>query len=373
MTTSTDPNDLVPHLVPDLVPGADGATSETTSSPVPSSSIGDEVGEPPPPRPTTSSQTQDDHPQEHPVTTVSNPMRSDDNAVPHTAGLEDLIEGIRATWGPFARDAEQVIDALLGQRDAIAANRNALALKLANLRAEHVRLRAGLEALAGVTRDDRMRSALLALLAPKSETASEDGCPFNKAECDPLVNGCDGECDGPATEAALSEDWFDLVADIPVSEEVEELGLRVRDIATISRWMEPAVERILAARLVDTEVRLRGALARANDLATGWREEADRHKVQHEECHHAFERVSIALTDREALIHARWHRALEEISTEPDGPIKDHLEQHDRRLQAKALREAAQEWDDPEDREQEVIAEWLRARADRIEAGARWA
>lgn len=33
------------------------------------------------------------------------------------------------------------------------------------------------------------------------------------------------------------------------------------------------------------------------------------------------------LRDIEASIHARWHRALEDPSIEPPGPIRDHIEQ----------------------------------------------
>lgn len=98
---TNNPHDLVPHLVPDLVPGADGADGETTSSPVPSSSIGDEVSEPPRPRPTTSSPDRDEHPAEHPVTTASNLMDSGDDGPPHGPGLaaarEVLREEIRVT------------------------------------------------------------------------------------------------------------------------------------------------------------------------------------------------------------------------------------------------------------------------------------
>lgn len=59
------------------------------------------------------------------------------------------------------------------------------------------------------------------------------------------------QSDPDATEReALGEEWFDLVGDLPVPEEVAELGVRqVRDVVTISRWLEPAVEAIIAARL----------------------------------------------------------------------------------------------------------------------------
>lgn len=32
------------------------------------------------------------------------------------------------------------------------------------------------------------------------------------------------------------------------------------------------------------------------------------------------------LTDGEALVHARWHRALDDPAAEPPGPIRDHIE-----------------------------------------------
>lgn len=149
---TNNPCDLVPHLVPDLVPDDSGAHVETTSSPVPSSSIGDEVSEPPPPRPTTSSPSRDDHPQKHPVEEASNPMPERRVCEPQAGGLEDLIRGIHTRHqvlpdrgGSADIDALRVevdrLGALLDQRDAIAANRNALALKLADARAEAVAMR----------------------------------------------------------------------------------------------------------------------------------------------------------------------------------------------------------------------------------------
>jgi hypothetical protein len=33
------------------------------------------------------------------------------------------------------------------------------------------------------------------------------------------------------------------------------------------------------------------------------------------------------LATRTALIHARWHRALDDPASEPPGPIRDHIEQ----------------------------------------------
>lgn len=316
--TTPDPhpnttNDLVPHLVPDLVPDRPRAHCETTSSPVPSSSIGDEVTEPSAPRPTTSSQTQDDHPHNQPVTTVSNPMDSGQQVEPHGSDLTDLIEGIRSTWGPFARDAEQVIDTLLGQRAEIASNRNALALKLADLRAEHVRLRAGVAALVDMAEDlldhssvigadfpnlvDELRALVPQASAPgelhdqphqqheRSEAPQPDGQDDEQLSALGVADqGMHGRSVGAAPAAGLgfdeirdvtgqmtlSEEWFDLVADLPVSEEVEDLGLRVRDIVTISRWLEPAVERILAARLDETQVEARELRERGDRWQHAW-------------------------------------------------------------------------------------------------------
>lgn len=38
-----------------------------------------------------------------------------------------------------------------------------------------------------------------------------------------------------------------------------------------------------------------------------------------------------------AFVHARWHRALEDLAAEAPGPIRTHIEQHDARVQLAAV------------------------------------
>jgi hypothetical protein len=44
--------------------------------------------------------------------------------------------------------------------------------------------------------------------------------------------------------------------------------------------------------------------------------------------------VSAVRADIEALVQARWHRALDDPTREPNGPIRDHIKQHNARIRA---------------------------------------
>lgn len=51
------------------------------------------------------------------------------------------------------------------------------------------------------------------------------------------------------------------------------------------------------------------------------------------------ERERRATENTEVIVHARWHSALDNPSSETPGPIRDHIEQHDRKVAAGAWSE----------------------------------
>lgn len=70
--------------------------------------------------------------------------------------------------------------------------------------------------------------------APPDHPA-EDACPLGKASCDPLVNGCDGECETvPAEDAREAQGGDGLVVDVSIKAQNPDLETAWRTIA----WWE---------------------------------------------------------------------------------------------------------------------------------------
>lgn len=112
-----------------------------------------------------------------------------------------------------------------------------------------------------------------------------------------------------------------------------------------------AHERLGLIADLEAQVRdLQAAVAQAQASTRTYRKRAQRARRQHDELRAQLGAEENAATfwkqaaladvdDTAALMHARWHRALDNPGGEPAGPIRDHIEQHDQAVRAAAVAE----------------------------------